>query len=98
MRRVSLDVMLQEKFLTFLPRTFRGSLGDLPTLVRPTKRSSPIQGHEIFRPTPRREKRCTSASASTRWLQSSTDSLYPSCEHLARHSSYSATMRVRRFV
>src|SRR5215469_13477566 len=80
-----------------LRRTFRGSLVDLPTWVRLTRPSSLIQGQEIFRLTAQAERICTLAFASTRWLPSSTDSLYPRCEHLARVSSYSATTRVRRF-
>src|SRR5215471_676635 len=77
---------------------FRGSLADLPTSVRLTKLSLLIQEPEIFRLKARRERICTLAFASTRWLQSSTDLAFQRCAPLARHSSYSAITRVLRFV
>src|SRR6185369_3972221 len=98
MRRVLPVATLRGKCSTCSRKIFRGSLADRRTLVLSTRLSSPIQGQEIFRSTLRKEKRYTLAFVSTRWLQSSMDSHYPRCEHLARVSSYLAIMRALGFV
>src|SRR4030095_4073344 len=62
---------------------------------RQTRQRGNTRAREASSPGARAARTCTSASASTRWRQSSTASRYRRCGRSARPSSSSATMIAR---